>query len=91
MEKYQGLTDITEHILHGHLNSCSIQYDNEKFICVHIEYNDDVFVYDYDMEIDKEHHTSLCTKHFCHNHGAQTDLNANNEFEHAVVDYLFHK
>lgn len=90
MEKYNGLSEITENHLHGHLNTCSIQYDKKDAICIHIEYNDDVFVYDYDMRIDKKSHSTECTNHYCHNHGAQTNLNKNNEFEHAVVDYLFH-
>lgn len=91
MEKYNGLSEITKNILHADLLNLVINYENDHFVDVHIEYKDDVYFYDYELGIDKESHTSEFIHHICIGHGAETVLKRNIEFEKAVEDYLFHQ
>lgn len=90
MEKYKGLSEITQNILHADLLNLAINYENDHYIDVHIEYKDGVYLYDYEIGIDKDTHTTEFIHHICIGHGAEANLNRNMQFEKAVEDYLFH-
>ncbi len=91
MEKYTGLAEITKQHLDADLYNLSIHYEGKDYLNVHIEYKDNVYIYDYDLGIDKINHTTEFFKHDCNGHGAQTSLKRNVEFEKAIETYLFHK
>ena len=91
MEKYIGLQDITKKYLHADLKNVNIHYENNDKILIHIEYNDNIYLYDYELEVDKTTHKTSFVHHDCLGHGAETMLQRNLDFEHAIEEYLFTK
>lgn len=91
MEKYQGLSEITYEFFHATLSNLNISYEGDNFINIHIEYDDNVYHYDYDLGIDKITHNRTFYKHDCMGHCAETHLKRNIAFEEAIEAYLFHK
>lgn len=91
MEKYSGLAEITHDLLHAELLNLAISYENNNYLDIHIEYKDDVYLYDYELGINKIKHCTEFIHHTCNGHGAETELKRNIAFEKAVEDYLFHQ
>ncbi len=91
MQKYKGLSELTKEYLQGTLCNLSMNYETDDFVNIHIEYTDDIYVYDYCLGINKDTHVRSFFNHDCVGHFSEVHLERNIPFEEAIETYLFAK
>jgi len=89
MEKYAGISEITEKYLQGKLCKMSMEYNTPDELQLSVVYEDNDYWYDYDMAIDRKSEKVSFLRHRSEGILKQVDLAREQAFEKAIFNYLF--
>ncbi|MCF7927361.1 MAG: hypothetical protein K9L74_07305 [Candidatus Izimaplasma sp.] len=90
MEKFDGISTITEKFLNGHLDNMQLDYIDENEIIIVLTYHDKFqYEYCYKLAVRKDEKDIEFITHTSTNMRYKSKLNDNENLDKALSDFLF--